>query len=55
MTEQPHGRYFAEELVLEEDADARARIQHSLDAGERSKWHLVGVSDVPPERRVVRF
>jgi hypothetical protein len=55
MTEQPHGRYFAEELVLEEDADARGRIQHSLDAGERRKWHLVGVSDVPPERRVVLF
>ncbi len=55
MTEQPHGRSFAEELVPEEDADARARIQHSLDAGERRKWHLVGVPDVPPGRRVVLF
>ena len=52
MREQPHGRYFAEELVLE-DADARGRIQHSLDAGEKRKWRLLGVSDVPPERRVV--
>ena len=55
MTEQPHGRYFAEELVLEEDADARGRIQHSFDAGERRKWRPVEVSDVPPERRVVLF
>ena len=55
MTEQPHGRYFAEELVLEEDADARGRLQHSLDAGEGRKWRLVGVSGVPPERRVVLF
>ncbi len=55
MTEQPHGRYFAEELVLEEGADARGRIQHSFDAGERRKWRLVEVSDVPPERRVVLF
>ena len=55
MTEQPHGRYFAQELVLEEEAEARGRIQDALDAGESRKWHLVGVSDVPPERRVVLF
>ncbi len=55
MTEQPHGRYFAEELVLEEGADARGRIQHVLDAGEKRKWRLVGVSDLPPGRRVVLF
>jgi hypothetical protein len=54
MTEQPHGRYFAQELVLEEE-EARGRIQDALDAGESRKWHLVGVSDVPPERRVVFF
>jgi hypothetical protein len=53
--EHPHGRYFAEELVLEEGADARGRIQHCLDAGERRKWCLVRVSDVTPERRVVLF
>ena len=55
MTEQPQGRYFAEELVLGEGADARVRIQHFLDAGERKKWRLVEVSDVPPGRRVVLF
>jgi len=55
MTEQPYGRYFAEELVLEEGADARGRIQDVLDAGERRKWRLVGVSDLPPGRRVVLF
>ena len=55
MTEQSQRRYFAQELVLEEDAGAREQIQHALDAGEREKWHLVGVSDVPPGRRVVLF
>ncbi|MDP9475256.1 MAG: hypothetical protein M3R38_06105 [Actinomycetota bacterium] len=55
MTDQPHGRYFAQELELEENADARGRIQDALDAGERKDWHLVGVSDVPPEGRVVLF
>ncbi len=56
MTDQPHdGRYFAEELVLEENADARGRIQDALDAGERQDWHLVGVSGVPTERRLVLF
>ncbi len=55
MTDQPHGRYFAEELALDQDADARGQIQEALDAAERKEWHLVGVSDVPPERRVVLF
>ena len=55
MNDQPHGRYFAQELVLEENTDARGRIQDALDAGERKEWHLVGVSDVPPDRRVVLF
>jgi hypothetical protein len=55
MTDQPHGRYFAQELVLEQDADARGRIQDALDAGERREWHLVGVSDVPPQRSVILF
>ena len=55
MNDQPHGRYFAQELVLEENAEVRGRIQDALDAGERKEWHLVGVSDVPPENRVVLF
>ena len=55
MTNQPHERYFAQELALDQDADARGRIQDALDAGERREWHLVGVSDIPPERSVVLF
>ncbi len=56
MTDQPHdGRYFAQELVLEENADARGHIQDALDVGQRKDWHLVGVSNVPPERRVILF
>ncbi len=47
MTDQPHGRYFAQELMLDQDAEAREQIQDALDAGERKEWHLVGVSDVP--------
>ena len=55
MNDHPHGRYFAQELELEQDAEVREQIQDALDAGERKEWHLVGVSDVPPERRVVLF
>ena len=55
MMDEPQGRCFAQELLLEEDEEARMRIQNALDAGERKKWHLVGVSDVPPGRRVLLF
>ena len=55
MIEQRHGRYFAQELVLDQNADAREQIQDALDAGEIQEWHLVGVSDVLPERGVILF
>jgi hypothetical protein len=55
MTEQPHGRYFAQELVLDQTADFREQIQAALDEGETKEWHLVGVSDVLPERGVILF
>ncbi len=55
MNDQPHGRYFAQELVLDQDMKIREQIQEALDAAERKEWHLVGVSDVPPENRVVLF
>ena len=55
MTEQRHGRYFAQELTLEQNADVREQIQVALDAGETKEWHLVGVSDVLPERGVILF
>jgi hypothetical protein len=47
MAEQRHGRYYAQELMMdEEDANVRELIQDALDAGEHHEWHLVGVSDV---------
>jgi hypothetical protein len=53
MTEQRHGRYFAQELTLHQNADLREQVQDALDAGETKEWHLVGVSDVLPERGVM--
>ena len=55
MIEQRHGRYFAQELVLDQAVNTREQIQNALDAGERQEWHLVGVSDVLPERGVILF
>jgi hypothetical protein len=56
MTEQRHGRYYAQQLTMDEDANnVREQIQDALDAGERQEWHLVGVSDVLPERGVILF
>jgi hypothetical protein len=55
MTEQRHGRYFAQELMLDQTADIREQIQAALDDGETKEWHLVGVSDVLPERGVLLF
>jgi hypothetical protein len=55
MMEQHHGRFFAQELTLEQNTDLREQIQAALDAGETKEWHLVGVSDVLPERGVILF
>jgi hypothetical protein len=33
----------------------REQIQAALDEGETKEWHLVGVSDVLPERGVILF
>ena len=55
MTEKRHGRYFAQELMLEQEANVREQIQVALDGGETKEWHLVGVSDVLPERGVILF
>ena len=46
MAEQRHGRYYAQELMMDQDANIRELIQDALDAGEHHEWHLVGVSDV---------
>ena len=55
MMEQHHGRYFAQELTLDHKVDIREQIQNALDAGEIKEWHLVGVSEVLPERGVILF
>ena len=41
-----HGRYYAQELMMDQDANIREPIQDALDAGEHHEWHLVGASDV---------
>jgi hypothetical protein len=55
MIEQLHGRYFAQELMLDQAVNIREQIQDALDAGEIQEWHLVGVSDVLPEWGVILF
>ena len=55
MTEQRRGRYFAQELMLEQSGSIGEQIQDALDAGERKEWHLVGVSNVLPEGGVISF
>jgi hypothetical protein len=55
MTEQHRGRYFAQDLMLDQNADIREQIQAVLDTGETKEWHQVGVSDVLPERGVMLF
>jgi hypothetical protein len=46
MAEQHHGRYYAQELMMDQDANIRELIQDALDSGEHHEWHLVGASDV---------
>jgi len=55
MAEQRYGRYYAQELMIDPDANIREQIQDALDAAERQEWHLLGVSDVLPERGVILF
>ena len=55
VKEQRHGRYFAQELMLEQSGSNREQIQDALDAGERQEWHLMGVSNVLPEGGVILF
>ena len=55
MIEQRHGRYFAQMLVLDQNANAREQIQEALDTGERHEWDLLGVSDMPAEEGVILF
>jgi hypothetical protein len=41
--------------MLDQSGNIREQIQDALDAGESQEWHLVGVSDVLPERGVILF
>jgi hypothetical protein len=53
--QQSHGRYYAQELVLDPGTDGLVQIQEALDAGDSREWHLIGVSNVLPERGVILF
>jgi hypothetical protein len=55
ILEQHHGRYYAQELVLDQAMSNREQIQDALDAGASREWHLVGVSDGLAEGGVVLF
>jgi hypothetical protein len=55
MAEQQHGRYYAQELAVDQNANVREQIQNALDEGDRHDWHLVGVSDVMAEHSVILF
>jgi hypothetical protein len=55
MEEQRQRRYYAQELKIDPAVNTREQIQEALDEGERLEWHLVGVSDVLPERGVILF
>ena len=48
VAEQRHGRYFAQELMLDQSASIREQIQDALDAGERLEWHKGDLFAIPP-------
>jgi hypothetical protein len=53
MADEPHGRYYAQELAVDQNANVREQIQSALDEGDKREWHLAGVSDVM-EKHVIR-
>jgi hypothetical protein len=55
MAEQRHGRYYAQELMVDQNANVREQIQNALDEGDTHEWHLIGVSDVQPGHGVILF
>ena len=55
MAEERHGRYYAQELVVDQATNKREQIQDALNAGDSREWHLVAVSDVLVEGGVVLF
>ena len=55
MAGQQHGRYYAQELAVDQNANVMEQIQTALDEGDHHDWHLVGVSDVMAEHGVILF
>jgi hypothetical protein len=53
MADQPRGRYYAQELAVDQNANIREQIQSALDEGDRHDWHLAGVSDVMAEHVIL--
>ena len=53
MAGDQHGRYYAQELAVEQNANIREQIQSALDEGDRREWHLAGVSDVKEEHVIL--
>jgi hypothetical protein len=55
MAEQRHGRYYAQELVLDRATSKREQVQDALDDDASREWHLVAVSNMLVEGGVVLF
>jgi len=55
VTDERHGRYFAQELSFDQDNGARERLQDALYNGESRKWHLVGASGAPTEGGMILY
>jgi hypothetical protein len=53
MAGEQHGRYYAQELAVDQNANVREQIQSALDEGDRREWHLAGVSDVMEEHVIL--
>jgi hypothetical protein len=53
MAGDQHGRYYAQELAVDQNANIREQIQSALDEGDRREWHLAGVSDVMEEHVIL--
>jgi len=55
MEDQRHGRFFAQELSLDREANRREQIQDALDVAEGHEWELLAVSDVSAGEGVILF
>ena len=55
LSEQQHGRFYAQELMVDPNANVREQLQRALDEGDTHEWHLVGVLDAMPGHGVILF